>query len=512
MNAPILLMNISSRKGIMKSLLTLLLLVVLTGVAFRAEAVPTQYGASGLVNQPTAETLNAGNICVGIWCNYSYVDATRKDALIVPVGITIGLGTFFEMYGSYPNLLFNDDELESGRGQTNLGAKIRFLGKRSSRFKMAVEGQMLRTISDNQAIDGLTDYMGRVIASLKLNSVGFHVNGGYVANESPAGVSYDDQTIAGGGIEIFPTGRLRLVAEGEWRSSKIANGEDYTEITAGFQYYISPHFTFNLAGSIGLTDDTPDWRVLAGFSGCQGIGTYQRPIPKLIEQVPLAEEKPAEKKKVVKIKTLTPLTPVARVKVKPAKVSPVAKLEVKVKPKGEEVTVDPSERLKIPGTSELKAIQASPVTPAPPPVPVPPASKGADAKAGPVIDKPTRAIVYRKFKMDELTFAFDQYSLNENGMKALALIAEELRKDNKWFILRFDGHTDSTGSVNYNERLSLKRAISTATAMVVNNGFDPERIFVKGFGESKPIASNDSPEGRSANRRVEILVLVRKEE
>ncbi|RMF45942.1 MAG: OmpA family protein [Deltaproteobacteria bacterium] len=114
--------------------------------------------------------------------------------------------------------------------------------------------------------------------------------------------------------------------------------------------------------------------------------------------------------------------------------------------------------------------------------------------------------------MDELTFAFDQYSLNENGMKALALIAEELRKDNKWFILRFDGHTDSTGSVNYNERLSLKRAISTATAMVVNNGFDPERIFVKGFGESKPIASNDSPEGRSANRRVEILVLVRKEE
>ncbi|TYP00333.1 OmpA family protein [Geothermobacter ehrlichii] len=463
-----------------------------------ARAVPTQYGATGLISQPTAETLNAGNICVGVWCNYSYVDQTEKEALILPVGITIGLGTFFEMYGSYPNLLFNDDELESGRGATNLGAKIRFLGKRSSRFKMALEGQALRTISDNPDIDGLTDYMGRVIASLKLDTIGFHVNGGYVSTESPKGINYDDQVLGGGGIEFFPTGRLRIIAEGEWRSSKLVNGDDYTEVSTGFQYYVSPHFTFNLAGSLGLEDGAPDWRVLVGFSGCQGIGTYQHPIPKLIESAPVAEEKPKPKKKVVKIKTLTPLTPV--VKVKPAKLSPVAKLEVKVKPKGEEVIIDPSERLKIPGTRELQAINVTPVAPV-----VPTAEK-------PVIDKPTRVIVYRKFKMDELTFGFDQYSLTEKGKKALALIAEELRRDNKWFVLRFDGHTDSTGSVNYNDRLSLKRAIATATALVLNNGFDPNRIFVKGFGESKPVASNDTPEGRSANRRVEILVLVKKEE
>ncbi len=494
--------------------------LLLTTAAGTARAVPTQYGATGLISQPTAETLNAGNICIGIWCNYSYLDKDGNDALIVPVGITIGLGTFFEMYGSYPNLLFNDDDLASGRGATNLGAKIRFLGKRSSRFKMAIEGQALRTISDNPEIDGLTDFMSRIIASLKLDTIGFHVNGGYVSTESPRGVNYDDQIVGGGGIEFFPTGRLRLIAEGEWRTSKVAGGDDYTEVSTGFQYYISPHFTFNLAGAVGLEDGAPDWRILVGFSGCQGIGTYQRPIPKLIESAPVAEETPQPKKKVVKIKTLTPLTPV--VKVKPAKLAPVAKLEVKVKPKGEEVVVDPSERLKIPGTKELQALNivpavplVSPVAPVPP-VPAPTPGGGGDTAKPlgpkPVIDKPTKVIVYRKFKMDELTFGFDQYSLTEKGKKALGLIAEELRRDNKWFILRFDGHTDSTGSASYNDRLSLKRAIATATALVLNNGFDPNRIFVKGFGESKPIASNDTPEGRSANRRVEILVLIKKEE
>ncbi|PNU18754.1 hypothetical protein C2E25_16005 [Geothermobacter hydrogeniphilus] len=462
-------------------------------------AVPTQYGDTGLLSQPTAETLNAGNICLGVWNNYS--SGKTEDADIMPVSITLGLGSFLEMYGTYPNLLFNNDETVSGRGTANLGAKIRFLGKRSSRFKMALEGEGRRSISDDPNFDGLTDYATRVIASLKLDRVGFHANGGYIFTDDPANVTYDNQTTAGAGIEFYPVGRLRMIAEGEWRSNKISGRDDYAEVSVGFQYFISPHFTLNLGASVGLTDETPDWRLLAGFSGCQGIGTYQRPIPKLVEPALPEEKEPEKPKKVVKIKTLTPLVPVSAPVVKPLAVTPVSKLEVPVPPKKEVVVLEPSEQLVIPDTEELQALNVSPVAGAAPPIP-----------SKPIINKPVKTLVYRKFQMDEFTFDFDQFSLTESGRKALAVIADELRQDDKWFVIRFDGHTDSIGSERYNEKLSLKRAISTATGMVVNNGFDPSRIFVKGFGESEPIAGNDTPEGRGKNRRVEILVLVKKAE
>jgi flagellar motor protein MotB len=49
-----------------------------------------------------------------------------------------------------------------------------------------------------------------------------------------------------------------------------------------------------------------------------------------------------------------------------------------------------------------------------------------------------------------------------------------------------------------------------ASYLVEREGLDAERIFVKGFGESRPVAGNETEEGRSRNRRVEILVLVPK--
>jgi outer membrane protein OmpA-like peptidoglycan-associated protein len=88
------------------------------------------------------------------------------------------------------------------------------------------------------------------------------------------------------------------------------------------------------------------------------------------------------------------------------------------------------------------------------------------------------------------------------------MIAVELSRDNNWHALRIDGHTDSTGSEKYNDDLSYDRAIEYAMHLVANNGVDPNRVFVKGFGEAKPIAPNNAPEGRSQNRRVELLILV----
>ena len=67
------------------------------------------------------------------------------------------------------------------------------------------------------------------------------------------------------------------------------------------------------------------------------------------------------------------------------------------------------------------------------------------------------------------------------------------------------GHADSQGSEAYNQDLSERRANSVA-GYLVDHKVKQERIYVAGMGESQPIASNDTPEGRAKNRRVEITL------
>jgi len=66
-----------------------------------------------------------------------------------------------------------------------------------------------------------------------------------------------------------------------------------------------------------------------------------------------------------------------------------------------------------------------------------------------------------------------------------------------------EGHTDSTGSEAYNQQLSEKRA-RAVEAYIESHGIDRARFSVKGYGETKPLAPNDTPEGRQENRRVEL--------
>jgi outer membrane protein OmpA-like peptidoglycan-associated protein len=66
-----------------------------------------------------------------------------------------------------------------------------------------------------------------------------------------------------------------------------------------------------------------------------------------------------------------------------------------------------------------------------------------------------------------------------------------------------EGHTDSTGSEAYNQQLSERRALSVKN-LLVQRGVSPQRIDILGHGERRPVATNDTPEGRQMNRRVEI--------
>lgn len=470
--------------------LVIVLTLLLVGRVADLWANPTQYGDTGLLTQPTAETLNAGNICIGLWGNHAS-GADGDSATIVPVAVTMGLGTFMEAYGSYPNLLFNDDEANSGRGFADIGFKIRALGKRSSPFKMAIDGQLRRAIADDPEMDGLTDYLGRLIVSYKPGAFGVHLNAGYLVNDSPAAADYDNQVGYGGGVEFFPAYRLRLIAEMAALTEKVKGGDGPREATLGFQYFLLPHLTLNLGVGAGFSDASPDWRALIGFSGCQGIGNYVTPIERVIE--PAVEEPPVAKPatdKTIKLKTLTPLISMDAVKA-----SPVARFELPVAAAEPEIVLSPEEKFSGAAPVETDALAVAPLQDQP----------SVEVSGAP--QKPIRATVYRRFRLPEPAFDADQHSLSAEGEEALSRIAEELRNERKWLFIRIDGYTDSVGPERYNEEFSRQRAMTVAAHLARRDGIAPDRLFVKGFGERQPLASNDTPEGRGENRRVELLVL-----
>ena len=76
--------------------------------------------------------------------------------------------------------------------------------------------------------------------------------------------------------------------------------------------------------------------------------------------------------------------------------------------------------------------------------------------------------------------------------------------------LLIEGHTDSVGSNEYNPSLSESRAQSVQKILLAG-GIAAERMEIKGYGESKPIADNDTPAGQAQNRRVEIVLVPTKQ-
>jgi OOP family OmpA-OmpF porin len=99
-------------------------------------------------------------------------------------------------------------------------------------------------------------------------------------------------------------------------------------------------------------------------------------------------------------------------------------------------------------------------------------------------------------------FAFDRAEIVGASPVVLDTAIEELKKcPNR--AVRVEGHTDSMGTDAYNQALGQRRAEAVRDHLV-NGGISAGRVTARSFGESKPIASNDSEEGRALNRRVEI--------
>ncbi|WP_028774933.1 OmpA family protein [Shewanella waksmanii] len=105
---------------------------------------------------------------------------------------------------------------------------------------------------------------------------------------------------------------------------------------------------------------------------------------------------------------------------------------------------------------------------------------------------------------NEVTFAVDQTDLNAGAKRVLtsvALVAKEYDETQ----LNVMGFTDSSGAESYNLRLSQVRASEVANFLMAQQ-VASHRIASHGMGESRPVASNDTKEGRAQNRRVEIVL------
>ena len=128
-------------------------------------------------------------------------------------------------------------------------------------------------------------------------------------------------------------------------------------------------------------------------------------------------------------------------------------------------------------------VAEAPPPPAPEPVPVP---------------------VKQKLVLRGVNFDTDKAAIRADAQPVLDTAAQTL-KENPGVAIAVEGHTDNRAGEAHNQKLSVRRAEAVRTYLA-KKGVESTRMAVAGFGESKPIASNDTADGRAQNRRVELRV------
>jgi len=106
--------------------------------------------------------------------------------------------------------------------------------------------------------------------------------------------------------------------------------------------------------------------------------------------------------------------------------------------------------------------------------------------------------------LPDILFDFNDSNLTADAQSMLGEMGEVLGTV-EGRTISIEGHTDNVGSVDYNKRLSLRRA-QTVAGSLRTQGIAAGQIEVHGYGEGQPISSNNTAEGRARNRRVEIVI------
>ena len=108
-------------------------------------------------------------------------------------------------------------------------------------------------------------------------------------------------------------------------------------------------------------------------------------------------------------------------------------------------------------------------------------------------------------RLNNVFFDFDKYNLRNESFVELDRVVQ-LLKENPGIEIEMSAHTDSKGADDYNYRLSDDRARSVRE-YIVSKGIDEKRIVSQGYGETKPVSTNETEEGRQLNRRVEFKII-----
>jgi OOP family OmpA-OmpF porin len=149
-------------------------------------------------------------------------------------------------------------------------------------------------------------------------------------------------------------------------------------------------------------------------------------------------------------------------------------------------------------TAQCDAHLLPPVAAAPAPEPEPVAAAPAAAEIAAIEPRKDPINISEKAGFD-----FDRAVLRAEDRQRLDTAIAEMKNLPEDATIQVTGYTDSVGTEEYNRDLSMRRA-QAAQEYLVSNGVDQKRIVLSGMGESNPVASNDTADGRAMNRRVEV--------
>ncbi len=140
---------------------------------------------------------------------------------------------------------------------------------------------------------------------------------------------------------------------------------------------------------------------------------------------------------------------------------------------------------------------------------LPATEKDTTVSIGKIIDRDLYLVpieVGQVIRLNNVFFDFDRVQLKEDSYPELDHVSEFMAENPK-VTIEIAGHTDAMGAEQYNLNLSGGRVTSVKDYLVTRKGIDTSRIVIKSYGESVPVADNETEEGRAQNRRVEFKIL-----
>jgi outer membrane protein OmpA-like peptidoglycan-associated protein len=118
-----------------------------------------------------------------------------------------------------------------------------------------------------------------------------------------------------------------------------------------------------------------------------------------------------------------------------------------------------------------------------------------------------QVVFEQAFSEDRVKFKLNSYELDDTAKTALTEFAGRVKELEPGYFIEIQGHTDSTGASRYNDELGQKRADEVRRYLSREHALPPIRMSTISYGDTMPVDSNKTRDGRSANRRVVVVVM-----